>query len=191
MRNRERCNALRRELYRANPHKIRAQRRNFSKELHSTEEGRARCAAYYQNNRDHINEQRRTNYAASPDKFRARSKESSAKLLSTEEGRARYKVYYQRYRDRIFQELMDFFGGKCVRCGFDDGRALQMDHIHGRGQADRKKPGGFCLSRRHTVVMKNPDWARATFQLLCANCNCIKRVENKEYGKGGGRKRAA
>jgi 5-methylcytosine-specific restriction endonuclease McrA len=138
-----------------------------------------------------VNARRREKYHANPEKYRARSKEASKKLLSTEEGRARYQTYYQRYRDRIFQELVDFFGGKCVHCGFEDGRALQLDHINGDGAKDRNRPGGFCLSARYKAVMQNPEWARKTLQLLCANCNCIKRAENREYAFGKRKQYAA
>ena len=70
--------------------------------------------------------------------------------------------------------LLAFFGGKCVRCGFSDGRALQIDHINGGGNMERQKMPSPDTFRKH--VMQHPD----AYQLLCANCNAIKRIENNE-----------
>ena len=61
----------------------------------------------------------------------------------------------------------------CCKCGFDDIRALQIDHING---------GGLKHFKSHTSVgyyksmLDEPE----KYQLLCANCNWIKRYENKE-----------
>lgn len=59
-------------------------------------------------------------------------------------------------------------GSKCVRCGFDDIRALQIDHINGGGSQAVKRSGHshyYAVARGET----------SGFQLLCANCNWIKR----------------
>lgn len=62
------------------------------------------------------------------------------------------------------------FGGKCVKCGFDDPRALQIDHINGGGGQANK-----YMSLPWQLVV-SPE----KFQILCANCNWIKRYENNE-----------
>jgi len=72
---------------------------------------------------------------------------------------------------------VDFFGGKCIRCGFDDIRALQMDHTHGRN--GEKRIGN--IDARYKFVRDFPNEAKAKYQLLCANCNWIKVFENKEH----------
>jgi hypothetical protein len=61
-------------------------------------------------------------------------------------------------------------GGKCVHCGFDDERALQVDHIEGGGRAEDDYRA-YVLR-----VWEHPE----KYQLLCANCNWIKRDENEE-----------
>jgi RNase P subunit RPR2 len=58
----------------------------------------------------------------------------------------------------------------CVQCGFSDYRALQIDHISGGGSRKRKDSSVL------TQIKENPD----NFQILCANCNWIKRAENNE-----------
>ncbi len=73
--------------------------------------------------------------------------------------------------------IVAFFGGKCVRCGFDDIRALQMDHTYGRN--GEKRIGN--IDARYKFVRDFPEEARAKYQLLCANCNWIKRDEMGEH----------
>lgn len=79
-------------------------------------------------------------------------------------------------QQRIRRKLLDELGGKCVRCGFDDWRALQVDHINGNGRHDRHNRGNTRLHVQ--VVAASPD----QFQLLCANCNWVKRYEQNEHG---------
>lgn len=42
--------------------------------------------------------------------------------------------YYQEHRSKVF----DMLGRQCVKCGFDDIRALQIDHIHGGGNQHKE-----------------------------------------------------
>jgi hypothetical protein len=88
----------------------------------------------------------------------------------------------QRYetKGRIIARL----GGKCARCGFSDERALQFDHIEGDGSKERGKKGFDWWSWvRKLDVMPDAE-LKVLIQILCANCNQIKRVENNEYGDG-------
>lgn len=79
--------------------------------------------------------------------------------------------------------IIDLLGGVCVICGFDDQRALQFDHVHGDGKNDKKKSRHAYL----TYVLKSVTAKEGKFQLLCANCNWIKRFENHEV-RGPARK---
>jgi hypothetical protein len=75
-----------------------------------------------------------------------------------------------------------FMGGECIRCGFSDPRALQIDHIEGGGMKEWAAIGGLGIVKR--VLAGAPG-----YQLLCANCNWIKRHENDEvpgYHRGVG-----
>lgn len=90
--------------------------------------------------------------------------------------------------DRMRADILSFFGGACARCGVTDARVLQMDHKDGGGIKDREK--GFSLFYRHRLIKNEPEVARFRFQLLCANCNWIKRAENREHRGGRPRKSA-
>ncbi len=70
----------------------------------------------------------------------------------------------------------DILGNKCSRCGFDDIGALQIDHVNSNGKQERVKN-----NRNQVTLYKNVIDANGKgYQLLCANCNWLKRVSNKE-----------
>jgi hypothetical protein len=73
------------------------------------------------------------------------------------------------------QEVIDAFGAKCVRCGFSDVRALHMDHVNGGGNIERKLLTGPSL--RYKKMLDEPK----NYQILCANCNFIKKAEESEH----------
>ena len=74
-------------------------------------------------------------------------------------------------------------GGRCVRCGFSDPRALQIDHVNGDGASDRAKHGGANASF-FKAVLTSICKEENKYQLLCANCNWIKRSERGEHNGG-------
>lgn len=79
---------------------------------------------------------------------------------------------HKRLRGLIIQKL----GGCCRHCGFTDVRALQIDHVLGGGNKELKNGRGAGLKYDYEVL-RDTD---GKYQLLCANCNWIKRHENKE-----------
>ncbi len=83
------------------------------------------------------------------------------------------------YRIEKRKEALVALGGKCARCGFTDWRALQIDHVHGGGTKERREnPGTISLYLR--VIARA---ASGKYQVLCANCNWIKRFEESEHYK--------
>lgn len=80
---------------------------------------------------------------------------------------------YREYRDKV----IDAYGGGCCKCGFKDRRALHIDHVNGDGSIDRKKHGTALQMVRRIIKNHFPP----EYQILCANCNCIKMFENKEF----------
>jgi len=77
--------------------------------------------------------------------------------------------------------LFSYLGGKCVKCGYDDHRALQLDHIKGNGSKTRKESGLHKNRiKYYNYLLQNPSYTLEEIQLLCANCNWVKRYENNE-----------
>ncbi len=79
------------------------------------------------------------------------------------------------------KEVINLLGGKCsnpaclVPGGCSDIRCLQIDHIGGLENGSRKSH-----IRMYFEILDNPDVTCKKYQLLCANCNWIKRVEKHE-----------
>ena len=90
-------------------------------------------------------------------------------------------LYGRNYYNNNRNSLMELLGNKCVKCGFSDIRALQIDHKIGSCIKDRIKFKNDNLA--HIYYLKNPIFALNNLQILCANCNWIKRSENNEIKK--------
>ena len=75
-------------------------------------------------------------------------------------------------------KVLEILGNKCNKCPVNDFRVLQIDHINGGGYKEIKRLKSEGILRK---ILKHPD-PQSEYQLLCANCNWVKRWENKEYG---------
>lgn len=92
---------------------------------------------------------------------------------------SRYAVQNRRRSEANAKERLraiKVLGGKCVKCGFSDPRALQFDHLNGYGSLEYYLAGSRSVIKRALRGDKD-------VQLLCANCNWIKRWENDEHRK--------
>jgi len=151
---------------------------------------------YYEKNKEKLKLEARLNHREHSKRNNKRRKkwyrqhrdmpEYKKKIL--EQSRAYYlknrdaqKIWHVNYWGKMRKELIDYMGGKCVKCGFKDIRALQIDHVNG---------GGTKEIRINNPQLKSPKLYKAhieknrnNYQLLCANCNWIKRSENNEYRK--------
>lgn len=116
------------------------------------------------------------------------SREGSAKYSASNPATRRKSAREYNQRRRV--ETIEFYGGKCVRCGFADVRALHIDHIHGGGKQERDA-GRHGLFELWKITRSDPVMARETFQLLCANCNSIKRHEEYEFKYNARQRKAA
>lgn len=76
-------------------------------------------------------------------------------------------------------QVYDKLGHVCCRCGFSDKRALQIDHVNGGGNRELKE-----VRNNATYLQKVIKDTEGTYQILCANCNWIKRFERNEEAEG-------
>ena len=92
-----------------------------------------------------------------------------------EANREKLRAYNKNHSLQIKLKVLEYYGGKCVECGLDDFRALQIDHINDDGAEHRKSLGGQNFSGKmfYAWIVKNnfPD----DLQILCANHNQIKQ----------------
>jgi len=105
------------------------------------------------------------------------------------EGLTRHQIYYRNnHASRSYQldkdkrkrlKLIRMFGGRCVVCKYVDERALVLDHRVGDGYADRRRVGSK-VARYYVLHFAE---AVETLQVLCANCNLIKCIENNEHNR--------
>jgi len=93
-----------------------------------------------------------------------------------------YSVRAKESRKRLKMEVLSHYSPdlKCSGCGFSDTRALSIDHIKGDGAKHRKKIGNVDLYR----WLRKKNFPKG-FQVLCFNCQWIKKFENNEVNKGG------
>lgn len=77
-------------------------------------------------------------------------------------------------------KALDLLGGKCVVCGYKNPLALCFDHINGDGYLSSKS----ARSGSVPLILRLGDNAKYSFQILCCNCNMIKKLKNGEYGIG-------
>ena len=89
------------------------------------------------------------------------------------------KAIKKQNRQRLKEEVLGHYSPnlKCQRCRFSDIRALSIDHKAGHGRSHRKK--------LNIEGDKFYSWLRRNnyptgFQVLCMNCQWIKRSENME-----------
>ncbi len=87
--------------------------------------------------------------------------------------------YHKRKQETRVRVLTHYSNGKlaCVRCGFDDIRALSIDHMNNDGYKMRKDGKGYSGIPFY-VKLINSNYPEG-YQTLCMNCQFIKRWETK------------
>lgn len=88
----------------------------------------------------------------------------------------------RQHRAELKAKAINVLGGRCVRCGYkSDIRALQFDHIASDGALERKANGINNWALYNSIIKHG---AQGKYQVLCANCNQIKRMECNEHPTG-------
>jgi hypothetical protein len=90
------------------------------------------------------------------------------------------RIRNQKWSAQLRIKVIEKLGGKCKDCGFNDPRALQIDHVNNDGYIERN-----LITSRVTYLNKVLKDTSGKYQLLCANCNWIKRYNNNMIKRGG------
>ena len=127
---------------------------------------------WYQQNKSRVNAKRRI-YEK---KNRSRIRMWKRNWVEKHREQHYQNVHRSYWKQRL--SVIEALGGKCVRCGFNDPRALQVDHINGGGVKELRAIANKLKYNR--MVIESVKNKKGKYQLLCANCNWIKKSENKE-----------
>ena len=98
-------------------------------------------------------------------------------MIYYRDNKEKAKEYKAKHMGELRREVLEHFGGKCRICGFDDPRALHIDHINGGATVERRRIRYNRIKYYKDIISGQ----RSDLQLLCANCNCIKNLERREY----------
>lgn len=172
-RNRDQYNEYQRKYRQKNREKIRERDRKRSK----TPE-----------RKEYTAKRKKQRYHQDPE-YRKKLREHTEKwrLANPDKKKGIQHRYYQRNSVAILErarkkwsdiktEVYRLLGDKCIRCGFTDIRALQIDHVNGGGlKGKRGTPKSYYMLVRESIKR-----GEQKYQLLCANCNWIKAYENHE-----------
>lgn len=129
--------------------------------------------------REQRREWERAYYERNKEKIRARKAEQMRvrRLNFKDTFRQQGLNYRQATRERLFA----MYGRTCAICGFDDARALTLDHIHGDGNEERRQVGEKGVYR-----LALQEYAPDRYRILCMNCQFIEHKENsKRWSLGG------
>ena len=133
--------------------------------MKTTEKQRERSREYYQENREKVLERVKLHYQ--------RNKE---RIVKWHRNYADAGYRAQWYLKKKLDILSHYSNGaiKCGHCGFEDIRALSIDHIDGGGAPHRKMTGNDIYG-----WLKRNGYPEG-YQVLCMNCQLIKRQVNRE-----------
>jgi hypothetical protein len=103
--------------------------------------------------------------------------------LARKEWRSKNKTRWlrvERERNlRLRLQVIKALGGKCP-CGFSDWRALDIDHVNGGGTQELKGVNRQAVYYNRVLAYLKANPSQTKYQLLCCNCNRIKRWTNHE-----------
>jgi len=138
---------------------------------------------YYQENKEKINK-RNNEYKKQYDLKNKEKKKEYAKqydLKNQEKLKEKRKIYKFNKRIIVYNHYCNG-DARCQRCGETNIKCLSIDHINSGGRKHRKE-----INNRSLPIWLIQNCFPKGFQILCMNCQFIKRVEEKECGGSGKR----
>lgn len=106
------------------------------------------------------------------EKFKQKRKEIQKRYRDSHKEKLSVSNYisYKELRDTVISH----YGGKCICCGETIKSFLQIDHVNNDGNISRKVHGRGARFYKWIIRNNFPE----TLQILCANCNTSKRINN-------------
>ena len=86
-----------------------------------------------------------------------------------EEFEAKHKTPSSKSIWKLQLNVIKGYGGKCELCGEDNPHFLTIDHKNGEGAKERKEFGDW---RKLYRKLRDENYPRENYRLLCYNCNC-------------------
>jgi len=148
----------------------------------SDEERNANRREYYKKNKKKLNRQAREHYRKNSKKIIKRTTKYHHE--HKEERKKYYSKYYQDIRLKVLSRVNPEM--KCAMCGCEDIRFLDVNHIKGGGNKERKllsKDDNY-VSQNMILLIHNNKRGIEDLNLLCKACNAIDHLE-REFGKTG------
>lgn len=115
--------------------------------------------------------------------YRKKNKEKLLKLNRDwcSKNREHVREENRKERERLKMEVLGRYSSNkicCAYCGFEDTRALQIDHIDNNGAEERREKLGnrTCAGTTFYRWIRRQNYP-CGYQVLCANCNIIKLRE--------------
>lgn len=153
------------------------ERRYWQTHSDYAERQRKQMREHHRENREAIRQKSRAYYHAHRDESLAISRRYR------ESHKSHLGEYRMLYNAKIKKEVIAHYSNgtmQCARCAFSDIRALQLDHIKGDGKEDRKD--SHKRGNAFYVWLRRNNYPEG-LQVLCVNCNMIKKSENNESAK--------
>jgi hypothetical protein len=117
-------------------------------------------------------------YETHKDEIRAKKRDAMKlwRQKNPEKSKEQSRNAKKNLKDKVFAA----YGCKCTICGFNDLRALTLDHVKNNGSEERKIYGERGVYNR-SLILEN----KHEYQILCMNCQFIKRVESCRQNQHG------
>ena len=82
----------------------------------------------------------------------------------------KFNLQSRNHKAKTRKMLFFLYGSRCALCGFDNAKALTLDHILRNGNIERKMLGERGVYRR-ALEKNRPE----EYRILCMNCQFINR----------------
>ena len=119
-----------------------------------------------QENRDKIKQRTRKYYLS--------HKEHLAKMSIKwrEQNKEKVHQYARNHKQKRRKQVIEYLGGKCINCGISDWRLLQVNHINGGGNEERRIRTNYKTWEQILNGERSGE-----FDVRCANCNILHEYE--------------